>query len=224
MRYILLFLVCFNLNAQLNISGTKYVLLDDMGIPNINTPRTEAERFPELNWTEINNGNLDSFVRSFVRDAVVRGAELDLSDRRRVLEFRPPTFWDDPRIGGSSYGSRAPGYDILINRDVWDRIFPSVYGNRAGIRQVKLIYHELGHALLHAGHVCDIYVSSTQYDAVMYTGTCGGSVRFQEDHGYNFSLIEDWIRHLFDFESVYTLSNSQARKGPDVIHCRYAED
>ena len=224
MKYLLLFLVCFNLNAQLNIRGTEYTLLDDMGIPNITVARNEATRFPELNWTEINNGNLDSFVKAFVRDAVVNRAELDLSDNRRILEFRPPTFWSDPRIGGSSYGSIAPGYDILINRDVWDRVFPMLYPDRVGIAQVQLIYHELGHALLHAGHVCDVWVGSTSHYAVMATGTCAGEnggpgYRFQEDHGYNLSRIEGWIQHLFDFEDVYELSRSQAtRKGPDVIN------
>ena len=218
MRYLLLFLFCVNLNAQLNIADTEYVLLDDMGITNLRTPRTNAERFSELNWSEINSGNLDSFVKAFVRDAVTHEATLDLSDSRRVLEFRPPSFWHDPQIGGSSYGSRAPGYEILINRDVWDRVFPQLYGSRSGIEQVKLIYHELGHALLHAGHVCDIYVGTTQYNSVMYTGTCGSNVRFQEDHGYDLRSIEIWIDHFFKFSRLITLSNSQAAKGPDVIH------
>ena len=211
MKHLLLLFVCFNLNAQLNIAGAEYVLLDDMGITDLRTPRTETERFPNLNWDAINKEDLTTIVEAFVRDAVTHGARLDLADRH-ILRIRPSSYWSDPRIGGTSYNSTSPGYDININRAQWNSI-------PTGIGKIQLIYHELGHGLLHAGHVCErTTVGNRNYYAVMSTATCltGNGGPGLSVSSYNLALITEWIDHLFD--TLIILPNSQAARGPSVIH------
>ena len=208
MRYLLLFLFCVNLNAQLIIADTEYVLLSDMGVDRINTPRANgSNRFDDLVWNEIDKGDLTSIVKAFVRDAVTHGGDLDLSDRH-ILELRPATFWNDPRIGGSSYGSTNPGYHILLNQDIWNDL--------NGINKVLLVYHELGHGLLHAGHICHSYGGIA--NAIMSTATClvnrGGPGLSPTP--YRLDTIEGLIDHLYD--TLIILPDSQARKGPDIIN------
>ena len=208
MRYLLLFLFCVNLNAQLIIADTEYVLLSDMGVDRINTPRVNgSNRFDDLVWSDINKGDLTSIVKAFVRDAVTHGGDLDLSDRH-VFELRPATFWSDPRIGGSSYNSTDPGYYILINENIWNSL--------NGINKVLLSYHELGHGLLHAGHICHSYGGIA--NAIMSTATClvarGGPGL--SPTSYRLDTIEGLIDHLF--ATLIILPNSEARRGPDIIN------
>ena len=212
MRYILLFLFCINLNAQLSIAGTEYVLLGDLETQ-YNTHRTESERFPDVIWDQGDQENLNSMVRAFVRDATTHGADLDLSNTRHNLRLRPPTYWDDPRIGGTSYYSTRPGYDINININVWNDL--------NGIQKIQLVYHELGHGLLHAGHICDrTTIGNRSHYAVMSTATClvengGPGLSVSE---YNLSLITEWIDHLFNPKNIIPIPG-QAAKGPGIIHC-----
>ena len=214
-------MVCFNLNAQLNISGTEYVLLGDLSTQ-YNSHRSDAERFPELNWNEINAGNFTSLVKAFVRDAVTHDAEIDLSDRH-ILRIVPSSNWDyintNPMLqpAASSYNSSDGGYEIRINRYWWDWI-SFTYPEDSGIIKIKLLYHELGHGLLHAGHLCEQY---GLHRAIMSTTTCQvnrGGPGFTETK-YRLDTIEGWIDHLF--ERILTLSQSQVAKsrGPSVIHC-----
>ena len=204
----------------MTIRGVSYQFVGD-SFEKYRTPRTNSDGFYELDWAEINSGNLESFVKAFVHDAITHGANLDLSDsaRNRLV------FADLPEgIGGTSSGSQQPGYRIIIGRHVWNVDLPRFYSNnRLIIERTKLIYHELGHALLHAGHICDVQVGigAPSYYAVMATGTCAGEnggpgYSFQETHGYNLSTIEGLIDHLF--ETLILLPNSQAAKGPRIIY------
>ena len=235
-----------SLNAQLSIRGTEYTLVGEMETY-YTTPRTDAERFPDINWEEVNVGNFTSMVKSFVRDAISHGANLDLSTvENSIIELSHPSRWNyistNPRNqpAGSAFYPGAPGFRIYLNEYHWSQINDNQW-HSAGIRKIQLVYHELGHALLHSGHVCDRYGG---WAAVMATGTCrpdyilyerddqGGFVldskgnRIVEYRGpgytqirsYNLQSIEGWIDHLF--ETIVPFSMSQARKGsgPTVIH------
>ena len=203
--------------AQLNISGTEYMLLDDMGITNLRVPRTNEELFPEIDLDD-----LDTYVKAFVRDAVTHRAEIDLSDTRHIAEIRPPSNWNhvntDPTLQptASSYNSSDGGYEIRINRYWWDWIdftFPEDNGSI----KIMLLYHELGHGLLHAGHVCEQH---NFYRAIMATSTCQvnkGGPGFTETR-YRLNTIEGSLDHLF--ERILPLNQSQVakRRGPSVIH------
>ena len=210
---------CNAIHAQLNISGTEYVLVGDLAAQ-YNTPRTD-ESFSDVNWAEVNAGDLTSIVRAFVRDATTHGAEMDLSDSRHFIGVVSSTNWNfrstDPKRqpAATSVGSRDPGFSVDINEYWWNRST-----NR---EKIELVYHELGHGLLHFDHVCDyawrfdtnrVYT----YFAIMKTGTCGSTIDDYNDVSsrYGEFFIEDLLDHFF-YESPQ-LPPLYSRKGPDVIH------
>ena len=223
----LLLLICSTVSAQLNIKGTEYVIISDMGIENITVPRTNEERFSELDWDQINEGDLTSIVKAFVRDAVSYGANLDLSDLRHQIQIASSRNWNHldehppNQPAATSYGSVRPGFNIRINDYWWN------HHTTTGIRKVKLVYHELGHALLHLGHLCDFvwqyhtneygYQQGHQILGIMSTQACDPFNRNDVIAEYNLIEIEDLIRHFFEVQVKLPGATSKG-VAPEVIH------
>ena len=153
---LILLFFCSTVSAQLNIRGTEYTIISNMGVESITTPRADGpDRFSDLNWEEINAGDLSSIVKAFIRDAVTHDAIIDLDDSRYMVDIVPPSNWDYRgsnvpnrlRPLGTSYDSTSAGIEIRINSWWWN--------NLEGIDKVLLMYHELGHASLHQDHLCE---------------------------------------------------------------------
>lgn len=222
---VLLLLICSTVSAQLDIKGTEYTIISDMGIANITVPRTNEERFSELDWEEINAGDLTSIVKAFVRDVVANGGSLDLSNTRHNIRISEPSHWNyvDPsprnQPVATSYGSVREGFNVHINRYYWNR--------SDGIQKVKIVYHELGHGLMHLGHLCDFvwqyhtnqygYQQGHPVPAIMGTGTCGRGNEYEVSDRYNLLEIEDLLRHFFEVQ-VQLPGASITGKGPNIIH------
>lgn len=169
--------------------------------------------------------NLMLYVQPFVENAILAGENLDLGETittggymldglESPLLHNTIVFGDgyygetvSNNIGGTSFFTLYPGFSITINRYWWDR-----YDE---ISRRKLIYHELGHGLLHRGHDCDATLSRNAqrvrfYErSIMATGACGyyniigercpdDSESWCVDWGRNFSL---WSVLWNDFKS-----------------------
>ena len=228
---LLLLLFCSTVSAQLNIRGTEYTIISDMGIENITVPRTNEERFPELDWTAIESGDFTSIVKAFVRDAVTHDVVLDLDDSRHVMRFLPSTNFDEG-IGASSFSSLIPGYNIWINQDHWNSIIDQHRGESAGVRKIKLIYHELGHGLLHYDHVCEgrerlFYLPNSEFPqgvhipAIMATGSCPTVANrlSRADDRYDQFHIEDLLDHFYEVVNPINQSSIHGKGSlSDVIH------
>ena len=225
MRLVLILLLfCSTVSAQLNLGGTEYNLIDDLGVESITIPRTNQERFGELNWTEINSGNLSSIVKAFIRDAVTHGAELDLDDSRYIVELVSPSHWDyrgtsvpnRERPLGTSYDSTNDGVEIRINSWWWNQL--------DGIEKVFLVYHELGHAALHQDHVCEFVYGPSYIDPnTGYTRRTGSSVIMaacssadQVENENYVASIEGLIDHLFEVQ-IHLPGASVSSRGSNEI-------
>ena len=91
--------------------------------------------------TGVLDGSSKLFHYSFLADAELRG--YDFSNERGTLDVVGHL---PANVGGRSYDSCAPGYDIDLNSDYW---------STASFRQKKiLVYHEFGHALMNLRHAC----------------------------------------------------------------------
>ena len=115
-------------------------------------------------YSSVDPTNLNTYLDVFVRDAIINGKDLNLAhnsrERHRIvygsalnlsinsIVFVPNSFYSNQRIAGSSWlRAGVPGFLITINEQYW---------NSASDRdKFKLVYHELGHALLQLGHICN---------------------------------------------------------------------
>ena len=196
-KLILLMLMTLSLHAQtvtnhITIRGERYEFIDDMNLDY----RTQPLR--PVRYARLDHNNLDTYLTTFIRDAIYNGEDLnlgrsiDVNYNGVILPVNSMTFVDSEafyggrRIGGSSWRSWYPGFIITINQQYWRGV-----GNRD---KLKLFYHELGHALLMKDHICDVTQAWTTRDGgrshqnygdilgIMATGACdtrnGGS-------GYN---------------------------------------
>ena len=211
MRTFILFIVmCFGVNAQadkMNIQGTDYHFVGD----------SFSEYRSPGDYSTIDEEDLHSYLKLFIRDAIVAGQELGLDpsgntsifpvsharqSRYRIynvprndITFAPDDFYGvTSGIQGGSYRDGARDWVVVISRYEWNRA--------SSIEKRRVVYHELGHALLHKNHSCKRterwevserqvrQISATQtatvvipvgrYDlAVMGTGACGPVVPWE---------------------------------------------
>lgn len=244
MRYILLLLVV-SLQAQVttfSIRDVEYQIVD--GMEYYTTPR------PNLNpYSDIDIDNLDTYVHAFVKDAILSGKSLDLSVSGRSLLTQYATkvgtqtirgyevtiadnsvnfvdgdgFYLGLNIGGSSWNSVQPGFRITINRD----LYYTHTSYQTDTNKRELMYHELGHALLHRAHVCSysaIRIDTGTYEvpSIMSTGSCG---RYFSDWnpgevtGYDMSVWKQAIQYMYDTVVLLPRASiSSKSKTPNVIH------
>ena len=167
---------------HITIRGERYEFVGDMDLD----LRTQPER--SVRYNNLRHDDLNTYLTSFIRDAIYNEQDLNLGSSISLivngvsLPINTMTFVDQDsfyggrRIGGSSWRSWYPGFIITINRLIWDWV------NSRG--KLKLMYHELGHALLMKDHICDVTEAWTTPDGgrshqlhedilgVMATGAC----------------------------------------------------
>ena len=213
-RIVLFLLMSINLYAQadkMTIRGVAYEFVGD-SFSDFRTPH----------YRDIDPTNPSSYLNSFVRYAIHFGANLDLTNdnyglsldfsttttpgatisvRRNQITFVSSATYapysmtlPDGRVASpaaSSWGSLHGGYSITVNRDVWNVIDDE--------DKASLMFHEFGHALLHADHVCERQIFDEGrwvVNAVMSTGTCAtwNSPRTI----YDFSTEQGYLSHFFN--------------------------
>ena len=192
------------------------------------TPRTNDD------YNDINENDLNSYLRAFVRDAVLAGEDLNLwldpriapqavsqwetgavfrcgenqPDRYYVIrtntiEITTNTYWClNPAPVATAWASDRPGYAITINANSW-------HHRRADDKR-RIMYHELGHDLLYAPHLCetvDVRHSVPGYSYIQPTlGIMGTGARsgpnscptYTSVTGYDFRLWSERLRHMFE--------------------------
>ena len=208
MKYILLlFIVCFSLNAQtpassMTIGGVDYEFVGD-----------SFSSYRLSDYSDINPDDPLSYIHAFVRDAIVNEQDLNLggnsretitftglSRQRHTLNRNTITFVDQATfyagntVYATSYQSTCPGYILTINRGVWN-------DDLTDFEKRRLMYHEFGHALLNKEHVCEstaTYSSAlsklVNHEAMMLGGDCDEINRIglvcPEDRLVNPDIIE----------------------------------
>ena len=183
--------MCFGVNAQadkMNIQGTDYHFVGD----------SFSEYRSPGDYSTIDEEDLHSYLKLFVRDAIVDGQELGLDPSgntsifpvayvtqtryeiynvgRNNITFAPDDFYGTTSgIQGASYRDGARDWVVVINRYEWNRA--------SSIDKRRIVYHELGHALLHKNHSC----KRTYSRKITSYGIRGGITV-----PLTFSVSEDW--------------------------------
>ena len=116
----------------------KKLLLGLLFITNIATAQ-------EFDFNCLTPHDLDYYVEQFMADAQRYGH--DFSDQRGIVEFVDLSRFN---ANGASLGSCRDGYHVQIDPARWE----SGYNDFGERWRKRLIYHELGHALLERDHVC----------------------------------------------------------------------
>ena len=139
----------------------------------------------------IDESDPSSYIDDFIRDAILNEQDLDLVPtnnryanivygyaltlRLNTVTLVPSRWYLGKTIQGSSWVPNG-GYIITINQDRWNIIDSD--------EKFRLMYHELGHALLMKDHICDVTEAWTTPDGgrshqlhedilgVMATGAC----------------------------------------------------
>ena len=137
----------------------------------------------------IDESDPSSYIDDFIRDAILNEQDLDLVPtnnryanivygyaltlRLNTVTLVPSRWYLGKTIQGSSWVPNG-GYIITINQDRWNIIDSD--------EKFRLMYHELGHALLNFGHVCQytVYWDRNEYGhgqsftdgGIMSTGEC----------------------------------------------------
>ena len=182
--FLLISFVGFSQATKMNIQGTDYHFVGD----------SFSEYRSPGDYSTIVEDDLVSYVKVFIRDAIVDGQELGLdltNDVRRVtlnyrnrvfevrnnsISFTPNSFYGTTSgIQGASYRDGTPQWIILISRFEWDR--------EPAIEKRRIAYHELGHALLHKEHSC----KTTEHREIVRYHTVGNTVAPAE-----FRIINSW--------------------------------
>ena len=93
------------------------------------------------------------YINQFFDDAEERGIVLSEEEKTGTMTFNSPT---GSHANGGSIESCRIGFNIFINPRYWDIIYNHEILHPFAKR---LVYHELGHAVLELSHVC-----ITEYD------------------------------------------------------------
>ena len=153
----------------------------------------------------------------------------DFSNQSGTLVFS-----DDlpSNIAGQSRGSCREGFDIEINRSIWNRYTQNYLdaGNTVAARlwQKRLIYHELGHALLERGHICNQTGSAGSTliirDEIMTSGGSCGNVPviasyniLANDVNFNSAAVRLFLN--IDQTQLHYSNCGYTGKGPSAITC-----
>ena len=132
------------------------------------------------------DAEFEEYFDAFMTNATALGH--DFSDQSGTLVFTDNL---PNNIAGGSSGSCHEGFNIIINRSIWNIKTQGFLdaGNTVGARlwQKRLIYHELGHALLERGHVCNQTGSAGSTliirDEIMTSGNSCGNVHVIASYG-----------------------------------------
>ena len=215
------------------------------------TPRTNED------YSDIVEEDLDSYVRAFVRDAVLAGEDLNLwldsriapqvaaqwitsgagrcaqnqpggfySIRTNTISITTNTYWcltGNTPIATAWAGDR-PGYAITINANRWH--------HRRSDDKKRIMYHELGHELLYAPHLCetvDVRHSVPGYSyiqptlGIMGTGSRQECPTYTSVTGYDFRLWSEQLRHMFEnlvrnspISDLFTASSKTVRRSTPI--------
>ena len=145
-------------------------------------------------------------------------------------------------VNGGSIGSCFDGFNIIINRGSWDyqiqQLLDFGYPTLARLWPKRLIYHELGHALLERGHVCNVSGEysgwAVIHDDIMRSGSsCDVSgldhVGFDTegepilgriiDSDANFNVGVERLFMNIDQRQLRYWNCSYTGKGPAIITC-----
>ena len=229
-KIVLFLLMSVSLYAQtvtnhITIRGERYEFIDDMNLDY----RTQPLR--PVRYARLNHSDLDTYLTTFIRDAIYNEQDLNLGVSESIVEngvslpintmtfVDHQSFYGGRNIGGSSWRSWYPGFIITINENIW-------WGYSNSRQKLKLMYHELSHALLMKDHICDVTQAWTTQDGgnshqnngdilgIMATGACdtryGGSGYNQiglwcapttsictTSGEYDFTQWDDLLRHLY---------------------------
>ena len=248
-----------SLHAQITtmtIQGDEYTFVGN-SFSEWRTPRTGATT--EDQYPEIVSTDLDTYLMAFVKDAILEGKDLDLAHRGQISDnlLRTPWFLELPNymdllrpryddtnylvfanrpagVAGSSFNSVDVGYRIEIDPTLWNSLNPGIilvnFGHTLFERRLRLMFHELGHALLHYDHRCvarrqwiSIRPSSGSrqlgyYVAIMGTAECGYLSDFERtdsDLG-TFSVSRD--EFFSDFRILSASPRPSSTKGRGLKH------
>ena len=232
---------------HITIRGERYEFIDDMNLDY----RTQPLR--PVRYAGLDHNDLNTYLTTFIRDAIYNEQDLNLGVSSNVntngvlLHINTMTFvghqsfYGGRNIGGSSWRSWYPGFIITINENIWRR-----YSNSR--QKLKLMYHELGHALLMKDHICDVTQAWTTQDGgrshqnngdilgIMATGACdtrSGGPGYNQiglwcapttsicttSGEYDFTQWDDLLRHLYTTHNpLRAPGGSVGKGGPDVIH------
>lgn len=139
---------------SVTVRGVEYQFIDD----------SNAKYRTAGDYSSIVFDDLNTYLDVFVRDAILNEQDLNLASNDNTIHrivygsrinvptnsivFVPNTFYNNQRIAGSSWlQNGVPGFVITINEFYWN--------NASDREKFKLVYHELGHALLQFGHICN---------------------------------------------------------------------
>ena len=242
--------------STMTIQGDTYTFVDG-SFSELRAPRTGTtvqEQYPEIVSTDLN-----TYLMAFVKDAILGGKDLDLAHHGQTSDnlLRTPWFLELPNyrdllrpryddtnylvfanrpagVAGSSFNSVDVGYRIEIDPTLWNSLNPGIvlvnFGHTLFERRLRLMFHELGHALLHYDHRCvarrqwiSIRPSSGSrqlgyYVAIMGTAECGYLSDFERtdsDLG-TFSVSRD--EFFTDFRILNRSPRSSSSKGRGLEH------
>ena len=165
--FLLISFVGFSQASQITIQGEDYQFVGDY-MMDYRMPRpTTYQANIQTRYSDIQNwDDPNEILHAFIRDGILRGANFDFGDSTSFMSIVGDDHWNcvDCRYpgrssenlpGGSSYNSHLPGYRIALRQSYWDTFTEergSYYYGR-----LNLVYHELGHALIHLDHSCNNY-------------------------------------------------------------------
>ena len=94
------------------------------------------------------NTELDGYVTAWFNDAEANGLNhINQGIIKWVHEAPSHYHFNNTNYAGVSVNSCYDGYEIYINQPVWNSV--------TDIIRKRIIYHEMGHAILKYGHVCN---------------------------------------------------------------------
>lgn len=163
-------LFSLSLNAQtaqrvgdfLVLDGVEYLMKGEM-LNRYKDARSGDSFNRAYSDTDLNN--VGEIADAFIRDAMINGAWIDGIDG--VIEVVSRSWWDCSGTGpseadiytsgcrfspgdnvpaGTAYGRYSEGYNIRLRN--------TAYSYLDTMNRFELVYHELGHALLHLKHSC----------------------------------------------------------------------
>ena len=158
-------------------------------------------------------------------------------DRKEISYTKGPMIWgwnyNNPGYSATSIGSCSPGYEILFNHSKW-------LDYNAAIRK-NIVYHELGHAILHLDHVWNLWpnsgftcegekpgASNIFYTDIMFTGAYPS--QYSNDNNCAFLpgdenqpfTWNEYLDRMFDnLDNLLPYNNCGSLKGPLVYECYF---
>lgn len=136
------------------------------------------------------DSTLVNVVKSFKYEAGMHG--IDVETAGISVLFGTPQDEKDPKAVGSCLQYKSGARTILVRQDRWEAYDP--------YRKEALIFHELGHCILHREH-CDVKAEDIPI-SIMYYGLLDS--KFYEEHR------DDLLEELFHADSRCTRTNAHS--------------